>query len=118
VNYSIRFHQDGHASAIRPEVEIFGSDKSGEMTVHLIWSVADDRDIELAVNDVPSAATSIKLLEAYLRAESMWDDRHSMRGIARLWDQLDVIEAEHQDALELEERRMEHQALTGDGFVL
>jgi hypothetical protein len=118
MNYFISFHQDGLKSSTSPDVEIFGYDKYGEMTVRIIWSVANDKDLELSVNDVSSAETAIRLLEAYLRAESMWDDRHSMRGISRLWERLEVIEAEHQNARELEERRMEHQALTGGGFVL
>jgi hypothetical protein len=114
VNYSIRFHQDGHASAIRPEVEIAGYDRSGEMTVHLIWSVADDRNVRFVIHEVSACETAIKLLEAFLRAESMWDDRHSMRGIAGLWDHLEEVESSY----ELAEQIEQHQALTGGGFVL
>jgi len=113
VNYTIRFHADGHASAIRPEVEITGYNRDAELTVHLIWSVADDRDVKFVVYETGAVETAIKLLEAFLRAESMWDDRHSMRGIARLWDHLEEVETSEI----LAEQIGQHQALTGGGFV-
>ena len=114
MNYSIRFHPDGRGTAVRPEVEIIGYNRDREETVHLVWSVAEERDVRFIIKDTGAVETVIKLLEAYLRAECMWDDRHSIQGIARLWDHLDEVESGE----ELIEQIGNHQALTGGGFCL
>lgn len=114
MNYSIRFHPDGRGSAVRPEVEIIGYNRSHEETVHLVWSVAEERDVRFVIKETNAVETVIKLLEAYLRAECLWDDRHSTQGIARLWDHLDEVESSE----ELIEQIGNHQALTGGGFCL
>lgn len=114
MNYSIRFYPDGRGSAVRPDVEIIGYNRDREETVHLVWSVAEERDVRFVIKETGAVETVIKLLEAYLRAECLWDDRHSIQGIARLWDHLDEVESSE----ELIERYGEHMSLTGGGFCL
>lgn len=112
MNYTIRFHPDGRETAVRPEVEIVGYNRDGDVTVHLVWSVAEERDVKFSITDTGAVETAIKLLECWLRAECMWDDRHSIQGIARLWDHLDEVETSEI----LAEQIGQHHSLTS-GFA-
>lgn len=113
MNYSITYHEYGRQDLpVRPEVQITGRNRDGETTVDLIWSIQDDRDVKFTIFDCNAVETAIKLLEAWLRAEAHWDDRHSMRGVSRLWDHLEEVE----ESDILAEQIGQHHSLTS-GFA-
>ena len=108
--FTIQYHQYGrHNGPVRPEVEvtaytaeIFGNNAA----VQIVWSVQDDRMISLKIRDLNYAETAAHLLEAYLKAECMWDDRAGRKGMLAL---LDAIDDQGDDSAE---RIAEHHELT------
>jgi hypothetical protein len=105
--FKIVYHEFGRLDGrVRPEVEIIATAHNGELAVRIVWSVQDDRMIKLVVNDINFAETAAMLLEAFLKAECMWDDRAGRRGMLAL---LDAIDDQGDDQAE---RLAEHQHLT------
>jgi hypothetical protein len=105
--FKIVYHEVGRLDGpVRPEVEIIATGRDGELAVQIIWSVQDDRMIRLVVKDINFAETAAMLLEAYLKAECMWDDRAGRKGMLEL---LDAIDDQGDDQAE---RLAEHQHLT------
>ena len=92
--------------AVRPEVEIIATGNTGDLAVQIVWSVQTDRMIKLVVKDINYAETAVLLLEAYLQAECLWDDRAGRKGMLAL---LDAIDDQSDDSAE---RIAEHQHLT------
>jgi hypothetical protein len=105
--FKVVYHQFGRQDGrVRPEVEIIATGNTGELAVQIIWSVQDDRMIKLIIRDINFAETAAMLLEAYLKAECMWDDRAGRKGMLAL---LDAIDDQGDDQAE---RLAEHQHLT------
>jgi len=105
--FKIIYHEFGRQDgAVRPEVEIIATGRDGEVAVQIVWSVQTDRMIKLIIRDINYAETSAMLLEAYLKAESMWDDRAGRKGMLAV---LDAIDDQGDDGAD---RLAEHQHLT------
>ena len=105
--FKIIYHEFGRQDgAVRPEVEIIATGRDGEVAVQIVWSVQTDRMIKLIIRDINYAETSAMLLEAYLKAECMWDDRAGRKGMLAL---LDAIDDQGDDGAE---RLSEHHELT------
>jgi hypothetical protein len=105
--FTIQYHEFGRVDgAVRPEVEVLAKGHTGELAVQIIWSVQNDRMIKLIIKDINFAETAAMLLEAYLKAECMWDDRAGRRGMLAL---LDAIDDQGDDQAE---RVAEHHHLT------
>ena len=105
--FKIVYHEFGRIDgAVRPEVEVLATGHNGELAVQIIWSVQNDRMIRLVIRDINFAETAAMLLEAYLKAECMWDDRAGRKGMLAL---LDAIDDQGDDQ---SERLAEHQHLT------
>jgi hypothetical protein len=104
--FKLVYHDVGRLDgAVRPEVEIIATGLNGEVAVQIVWSVQHDRMIKLIIRDINYAETAAMLLEAYLKAECMWDDRAGRRGMLEL---LDAIDDQGDDQAE---RLAEHQHL-------
>jgi hypothetical protein len=105
--FKVVYHEFGRQDGrVRPEVEIIATGNTGELAVQIIWSVQDDRMIKLIIRDINFAETAAMLLEAYLKAECMWDDRAGRKGMLAL---LDAIDDQGDDSAE---RIAEHHELT------
>jgi hypothetical protein len=105
--FKVVYHEFGRLDGrVRPEVEIIATGRDGELAVQIIWSVQDDRMIKLIIRDINFAETAAMLLEAYLKAECMWDDRAGRKGMLEL---LDAIDDQGDDQAE---RIAEHHELT------
>jgi hypothetical protein len=105
--FKIVYHEVGRLDGpVRPEVEVIATGNTGELAVQIIWSVQNDRMIKLIIRDMNFAETAAMLLEAYLKAECMWDDRAGRKGMLAL---LDAIDDQGDDSAE---RLAEHQHLT------
>ena len=105
--FTIQYHEFGRVDgAVRPEVEIIATGRDGELAVQIIWSVQTDRMIKLLVNNINFADTAAMLLEAFLKAECLWDDRAGRKGMLAL---LDAIDDQGDDSAE---RLAEHRELT------
>jgi hypothetical protein len=105
--FKVVYHEFGRQDGrVRPEVEIIATGNTGELAVQIIWSVQDDRMIKLIIRDINFAETAAMLLEAYLKAECMWNDRAGRKGMLEL---LDAIDDQGDDSAE---RLAEHQHLT------
>jgi hypothetical protein len=105
--FKIVYHEVGRLDGpVRPEVEIIATGNTGELAVQIIWSVQNDRMIKLIIRDINYAETSAMLLEAYLKAECLWDDRAGRKGMLGL---LDAIDDQGDDQAE---RVAEHHHLT------
>ena len=108
--FTIQYHEFGRPNGpVRPEVEVtaytpatFGNN----LAVQIVWSVENDRMIKLTIRDLNYAETAAMLLEAYLKAECMWDDRAGRKGMLAL---LDAIDDQGDDSAE---RLSEHHELT------
>jgi len=105
--FKIIYHEFGRQDgAVRPEVEIIATGRDGEVAVQIVWSVQNDRMIKLVVKDMNFAETAAHLLEAFLKAECLWDDRAGRKGMLAV---LDAIDDQGDDQAE---RLAEHQHLT------
>jgi hypothetical protein len=109
--FTIQYHEFGRPNGpVRSEVEVTagtaGSRDRNNLAVQIVWSVKDDRMIKLVVKDINYAETAAMLLEAYLKAECMWDDRAGRKGMLAL---LDAIDDQGDDSAE---RLSEHNELT------
>jgi len=105
--FKIIYHEFGRQDgAVRPEVEIIATGRDGEVAVQIVWSVQTDRMIKLVVKDMNFAETAAHLLEAFLKAECLWDDRAGRKGMLAV---LDAIDDQGDDQAE---RLAEHQHLT------
>jgi hypothetical protein len=105
--FKVVYHEFGRQDGrVRPEVEIIATGRDGHIAVQIIWSVQDDRMIKLVVKDINFAETAAHLLESFLKAECMWDDRAGRKGMLAL---LDAIDDQGDDSAE---RLAEHQHLT------
>jgi hypothetical protein len=105
--FKIVYHEFGRQDGrVRPEVEVISTGNTGELAVQIIWSVQDDRMIKLIIRDINFAETAAHLLESFLKAECMWDDRAGRKGMLAL---LDAIDDQGDDQAE---RLAEHQHLT------
>jgi hypothetical protein len=105
--FTIQYHEFGRLDgAVRPEVEIIATGRDSELAVQIIWSVQNDRMVKLIIKDINYAETAAMLLEAYLKAECLWDDRAGRKGMLAL---LDAIDDQGDDSAE---RLAEHRELT------
>jgi hypothetical protein len=105
--FKVVYHEFGRQDgAVRPEVEIIATGRDGDLAVQIIWSVQTDRMIKLIIRDINFAETAAMLLEAYLKAECLWDDRAGRKGMLAL---LDAIDDQGDDQAE---RIAEHHELT------
>jgi hypothetical protein len=105
--FTIQYHEFGRLDgAVRPEVEVTAYTAGNNLAVQIIWSVQNDRMISLKIRDLNFAETAAMLLEAFLKAECLWDDRAGRRGMLAL---LDAIDDQGDDQAE---RIAEHHELT------
>jgi hypothetical protein len=105
--FTIQYHEFGRLDgAVRPEVEIISTGNTGELAVQIIWSVQNDRMVKLIIRDINFAETAAMLLEAFLKAECLWDDRAGRKGMLALLDAID------DQADNSAERIAEHHELT------
>ena len=105
--FKVVYHEFGrHDGPVRPEVEVIATGRDGELAVQIVWSVQHDRMIKLIIRDLNYAETAAHLLESFLKAECMWDDRAGRKGMLEL---LDAIDDQGDDSAE---RLAEHQHLT------
>jgi len=105
--FKIIYHEFGRRDGqVRPELEVIATGRDGELAVQIVWSVQTDRMIKLIIRDINYAETSAMLLEAYLKAECLWNDRAGRKGMLAL---LDAIDDQGDDQAE---RLAEHQHLT------
>jgi len=108
--FTIQYHEFGRPNGpVSPEVEVTAYTSAtfgNNLAVQIVWSVQNDRMIKLVVKDINFAETSAMLLEAFLKAECLWDDRAGRKGMLAL---LDAIDDQGDDQAE---RLAEHQHLT------